>query len=319
VGNPELRAEKGKEVELGFEAGLLNDRLGLELTYYNKKTTDAILSFPVPGSVGGNSPDVNVGALVNRGFEIVATARPITYENLALELRGAMNTLHNELLDLGGVPESSTRKQGFPLNGVWDYVIKEVDLANKRTIVSDTLEFVGNNSNLPGYEGNVSATLTVLKDISFYAQADFRGDRIVYNNTDQFRDRQNGFSPLAVLGCGGYRRIEDQTQCTDEERTKYMRKFGPFVSTTGRALNRGDVRGDYNEDASFVRLREASVNYRLPRSLTQRFMHAEAAQVMVAFRNLRTWTDFTGLDPETDQFLTVPQDKRWTVRFNFTF
>jgi DNA gyrase inhibitor GyrI len=35
--------------------------------------------------------------------------------------------------------------------------------------------------------------------------------------------------------------------------------------------------------------------------------------------NLKLWTDYTGLDPETDQFLTVPQDKRWTLRFNFNF
>ena len=52
VGNPDLRAEKGKELEMGFEAGLFNERLGLEVTYFNKRTTDQILSLPVAASLG---------------------------------------------------------------------------------------------------------------------------------------------------------------------------------------------------------------------------------------------------------------------------
>jgi hypothetical protein len=319
TGNPDIRAEKGKELELGFEAGLLNDRLGIDLTFFRKETTDQILTLPVPGSLGAAGPQVNIGAMLNRGFEIAANARLLTMPNLAWEIRGAMNTIHNELLDLGTVPESATRKEGFPITGRWDYAIKEIDLANNRVVVSDTLEFIGTTSDLPGYEGNINSTLTLFRDLTFYAQADFRGDVLTYNNTDQFRDRQNGFSGLAVLGCGFYREDKDSNNCTDEERTKYMRKFGPWVTTTGRTLSRNTVAGDYNEDAGFVRLREAAVSYRFPASIVQRLARAQTAQITVSFRNLHTWTNFTGLDPETDQFLTVPQDKRWTVRLNFTF
>jgi TonB-linked SusC/RagA family outer membrane protein len=319
TGNPDIRAEKGREIELGFEAGILNDRLGIDLTFFHKKTTDQILTLPVPGSLGASGPSVNIGAMLNRGFEIAANARLLTMPNLAWEVRGAVNTIHNELLDLGSVPESATRKEGFPIVGRWDYTIKEVDLVNNRVIVSDTLEFRGTTQDLPGYEGNLNSTLTLFRNLTFYAQADFRGDVLAFNNTDQFRDRSNGFSGLAVLGCAFYREDQDPTKCTDEERTKHMRKFGPWVTTTGRTLSRGTVAGDYNEDAGFVRLREASVSYRVPSALVQRVARAQSAQVTVAFRNLKTWTNFTGLDPETDQFLTVPQDKRWTVRFNFTF
>ena len=324
VGNPELRAEKGHELELGFESGLLNDRLGFELTFFRKETKDLILSQPLPGSLGinnnNNLPSVNIGSMLNRGFEIAANARVLTYDNLALELRGAINTLHNEVLDLGGTPPTTTRKEGFPISGLWGYTIREVDVANNRVIVSDTQEFVGNGNQLPDYEGNFSTTLTVFRDLSFYAQADFRGGYWVYNNTEQFRDRQNGFSGLAVYGCGFFRADLDSANCTDEERTRYMRKFGPWVTENGgQTLSRTTVRGDYQEDASFARLREASVSYRVPRSVVTRYMHAQSAQLTVSFRNLRTWTDFTGLDPETGQFLTVPQDKRWTASFRFTF
>jgi len=57
----------------------------------------------------------------------------------------------------------------------------------------------------------------------------------------------------------------------------------------------------------------------VPRTIAERFLRAQTAQVTLAFSNLKLWTDYTGLDPETNQFLTVPQDKRWTLRFNFTF
>jgi hypothetical protein len=79
------------------------------------------------------------------------------------------------------------------------------------------------------------------------------------------------------------------------------------------------VQGDYLQDAGFVKLREVSATYRIPASLTRQYLRAQSASVSVAMRNLRTWTDFEGMDPESLQFLAVPQDKRWTVKFFFTF
>jgi TonB-dependent starch-binding outer membrane protein SusC len=338
TGNPNLKAEKGKELELGFEAGLLRDRLGLELTYFHKKSIDQILSQPLPGSVGAGSPQVNIGAILNEGFEAVATARPITRNNVSLELRGALNTLHNEVLDLGGTPPTTTRKIGFPLSGRWDYRIRSVDVAANKVTVSDTLEFIGNSAELPGWETTGSAILTVFKNLSLYAQIDGRGDRTVYDNTAQFRDRQNGGvgGILGVLGCSAFMPgLDTSVPCTDEAKAKAMRYLGclgcatawvteAWTDTAGvlhpsRTLARNDVSGDYNQSGQFFRLREVSATYRVPRAFLARFARAQTASVTVTMRNINTWTDFTGLDPETDQFLTVPQDKRWTVKFNFTF
>ncbi len=310
-GNTTLKAEKGQELELGVDAGFINDRLGLELTYFNKKTTDLILGRPLPGSLGfSNNPLVNIGAVVNRGFEIAATGRPLTLDNVGWELRAAVNTLHNEVTDLGDVNPFGSfaqTREGYPIGAVFDYRIREIDLTGNRVIVSDSLEFVGNPINLPGWEATFSSTLTLFKDISLYAQADARGDLIVYNSTDEFRDRQFGIGKAAILGPDGV------------GRENHMRKFGPFVTESGRTLSRNSVRIGYHEDGSFLRLREVSANYRLPRDFVRRYVRAQSAQLTLAARNLEIWTDYTGLDPETGQFLTVPQDKRWTVRFNVTF
>lgn len=345
VGNPALRPEKGEELEIGFDAGFINDRLGLEVTYFNKKTKDQILSFPVPASLGANGPSVNIGSLLNRGIETALTARILTLENVAFEVRGQVATLHNELLDLGGVPESATRKKGFPLSGTWNYKILKVDPVANVVTVSDTLQFLGNSSNLPGWDGALTGQLTLFQNFSFYAQMDARGDRMVYNNTDQFRDRSNGFTAPAVLGPKAFGENPDGTP-TEAAKVQWMRKFGcipasfggPAGTCTGtgvwtteswtdslgvvrpsRGLQRTVVAGDYNEDATFFRLREASMSYRVPNEYVQRYMRARSASVTLTMRNIKTWTDFTGFDPETDQFLTVPQDRRWTARFQFTF
>jgi TonB-linked SusC/RagA family outer membrane protein len=318
TGNPELRAEKGQELELGFDASFLNDRAGIELTWFHKKGIDQILSLPVPASTGANGPLVNIGSLLNKGFEIAANARVLTYPNLAWELHGSVATLHNELLDLGGVPESSTRKVGYPLNGEWDYTIKRIDVENNVVIVSDSLEFQGNGSNYPGWDAVVSSTLTLFQNLSFYAQLDARGDRMVFDNTNQFRDRQFGQGESSVKGAAAFG-TDANGDPTPEAVIEYMKRFGPFRTEDGRNLNRNSVDGAYLQDATFFRLREASINYRIPTSFVQRYMRARGATIGVTMRNLHTWTDYLGLDPETGQFLTVPLDRRWTVRFNFNF
>ena len=318
TGNPDLRPERSQETEFGIESGFINDRLGLEVTYFHKKGIDQILSLPVPGSLGANGPSVNVGSLLNRGFEIAADARVVTYNNVALSLRGTVATLKNRLLDLGEVPQSSTRKVGFPLNGRWDYRIDSVSVASNKVFVSDSLEFMGNGSDYPGWNTALSGTLTLFKHLSFYAQIDGQGDNMVYDNTTEFRDREFGISDVAVLGAKAFGTKSDGSP-TDEAVIKYMRLFGPFVTKSGANLSRTTVTSDYLQSGRFFKLREASVMYALPQAWAQRYARATSASIGITMRNLKTWTDFTGFDPETQQFLTVPGDKRWTMRFNLTF
>jgi TonB-linked SusC/RagA family outer membrane protein len=318
TGNPDIRPEKSQEWEAGFESGFINDRLGLELTYFRKKGIDQILALPVPGSLGANGPSVNVGSLLNQGLEIAADARVLTMSNVALSLRGTVATLKNKLLDLGGVPQSATRKVGFPLNGQWDYRIDSISVPLNKVYVSDSLEFAGNGTLYPGWSTALSGTLTLFKNFSFYAQIDGQGDNMVFDGTTEFRDRQFGISDVAVLGAKAFGTKEDGT-ATDAAVDAYMRRFGPFYTKSGTALSRGSVSGAYLQSGQFFKLREASMSYRLPQNWAQRYAHATSASVGITFKNLKTWTDFTGFDPETQQFLTVPSDKRWTARFQVTF
>lgn len=317
-GNPDLGPERGVEWEFGFDAGLFNERVGLEVTYYNKTSENLILSRPIPPSLGFSSnPLVNIGEMENRGWEVSLNSTLLESDLFSWDARVNLSTNENEITDLGEVePFGSTQRvlPGFPANGYWTHTVRQVDEANNRAVVSDTLEFVGNPN--PGFEGNVSSTFTIAKNIQVYAQVDWMYDYILYNNTDQFRERQFGT---------GERWVRRNEILSADER---LRRFGPFVRESGSAINASSVNGMYFEKGDNVRFRELSVTYSLPESLAGQ-IGASRASLSVGARNLALWTDYRGADPEVlsaattgfgrTDFLTVPQPRSLIARVNVTF
>ncbi len=313
-GNSSLKPERGTEFEVGFEAGLFDERLSLEATYFHKTTTDAILSRPIAPSLGfGQNPLFNIGEILNSGFELAATVRVLTLPNLGWEQRFTVNTLKNEVTDLGAVEPFGTlyrTREGAPVGSFHTYVIRRFDLTNNVAIVSDSLEFVGNV--LPGFVGTAGTTINFLRNFTLYGQLDFRADVMRYEGSAQFRDRQFRNSEKWV------RRNDVLTQ---EER---LARYGPFRTEDGRSLTFGNVAGAYIEDAKFLRLREVSLSYRVPQVAARTLLRASEASISVSGRNLATWTPYTGLDPEAiyaanTEFFTVPADRRVLVRLSLRY
>lgn len=312
-GNTELKPERGTELEVGFEAGLIDERLSLEVTYFSKTTTDAILRRPIPPSLGfDTNPYVNIGEITNKGFEVAASARVLTRDQLGWELRGTLATVKNEVVDLGDIAPFGTTtrtREGAPVNSFHTHVVRQVDVANDVAIVSDTLEFVGNT--IPGWESTLTSTVNFLSNFTFYAQLDLRGDVYKRNFSDDFRDRQFRNSE---------RYLRRDELLSDDER---LRRFGPFQTESGESITFGNVNGAYMEDASYIRLREMSLSWQVPERLASA-MRARSANVTIAARNLATWTDYSGLDPETTfregtEFFTVPAEKRFSFRLSLTY
>ena len=77
LATPDLKWEKTKQFDLGFDLGLFNDRLELSFDYFNKETSDALLSTSLANYMGGTSYYVNAGKVANTGFDIALTARII--------------------------------------------------------------------------------------------------------------------------------------------------------------------------------------------------------------------------------------------------
>ena len=102
VGNPDLKPEVTREVEAGFDASLLRDRLSIEATYYNKVTRDGIfsaLSSPSSGFPGNRF--INIGRFTNHGFELALDGAPIEKQRFRLHLRGTLATNKNRIDVLG--------------------------------------------------------------------------------------------------------------------------------------------------------------------------------------------------------------------------
>ncbi|HTE18850.1 MAG TPA: TonB-dependent receptor, partial [Armatimonadota bacterium] len=128
VGNPDLGPERGKEVELGFDAGFLQERLGIEFTYYDKTTEDAILLREIAPSMGFPGRQFfNAGEIRNRGLELLVRGTPIRRENVELDLTLNLSTNQNKLVDLGiaglDTVQSGTfvrHVEGYPVGSWWE-------------------------------------------------------------------------------------------------------------------------------------------------------------------------------------------------------
>ncbi|WKW15197.1 SusC/RagA family TonB-linked outer membrane protein [Pseudogemmatithrix spongiicola] len=326
-GNPNLKPETGKELEIGFDAGFFNERLGLEFTYFNKTTNDLILSRPLPPSLGfTQDPQVNIGEVVNRGIEVAVNATLYDSPTFTWDVRGGFNTLYNELVDLGDVPAFNTLNrftEGYPLGAFVSKRIRNIDEATGVVTVADTFEVVG--SQFPGFEGTLTSTFTLFRQLRISAQFDTKQDYLVYNNTDFFRETQLVRSNARL----------DTTVLSRRERLKRYGNPTPgqpaFRQENGASTTVNEVRDYYLQPGDFVRFRELGVTWDIPAKYATRMPGVATASLGFAVQNVALWKDkdFTGPDPEVisaagaqfnrTDFLTLPNPRTTVLRLNITF
>ncbi len=296
LGNPDLKPEVGQELELGFDASLFGERVGLEFTYYDKKTTDAIVQVPALPSLGfPGSQFKNIGEVGNNGFEVGLRGSPLRRENVALDLNLTFSRNDNEVVDIGGgtpLVVSATIGQyhvpGYPLASIFVRRVVSADIVQQgdRNVAANVMCESGPvepNSNfsrgggppvpcaeapliyrgtpLPTWNGGLSATLTLFRDLRLYGlveavggntwqNGDISGAHAFFNNTRAALERDD---PI-FLG--------------------YLSIGNPFGSL-------GVVKGD------FAKLRRVSASYTLPLRWSQQF-RAERATLTLSADNL--WT-----------------------------
>jgi TonB-linked SusC/RagA family outer membrane protein len=298
VGNPDLGPERGREFELGFDAGFLDDRLGLEFTYYNQRTTDAILLKDIAPSTGfAGQQFINAGEIANTGVELLARALAFTGENAALDFTVGIATNDNEVIDLGLADTDfvsaggfTQHREGFPVGSWFSRRLVDAEFDSDARLIAGSeicddgqggtigcadapTVFLGRPT--PDLEGSFSSTLTLFNNLRFYGLIDFKQG---YHKLDGnkrvrcilFRRCRENFFPEEFL--------DDPAWLAQTQRG------GAFVD------------GLIN-DAGFAKLREVSASYTLPSQWGGR-LGAERVQLTVSGRNLFTWTDYDGIEPE---------------------
>jgi TonB-linked SusC/RagA family outer membrane protein len=335
-GNLNLRPERGKEIEVGFDASGLGDRVGVEFTYYRKRTTDAILDRELSPSLGfaGTQP-FNAGEILNTGTELLLRATPYQSETLSWDAAFTLATNANRVVDLGTPGLSfvtaglyGRHQVGYPVGawferrvvgGTFDPVTNKAlgtcDDGKGGTMpcygadgipgTADDAPAVYLGRSTPPTEGSFSSTFTILKSFRVYGLVDW----------------QNGWKKM-----NGNERV----RCTVANRCR--ENFYPQEFDAGRIAQIQSNRQLVDfliQDASFAKLRELTLAYEIPQSLAQR-LRASRASVALSGHNLHTWTNYKGLEPEA-MFLggsrggffsweqtTLPQLTQWTASLSLT-
>jgi TonB-dependent starch-binding outer membrane protein SusC len=325
VGNADLKPERSKETEFGFDAGFFRDRANLELTYYSKKTTDALISRNLPPSSGAALRFENLGEVTNKGWEATLNATLLSMRNVQWDATLNGSTTKNKLVRLGkdidtiffGLGSNSgefiqRHAEGFPLGGYWQRPFTGFHDDNDDGIIGIDEVDVGDNpvylgQPLPTRELNIQSGVTLFKWIRLAGLLDYRGGFKVYNATGQFRC-------AAFFNC----------QAANDPSTPLAEQARAAASAAA-IFGENSTDAGYVEDGTFWKLREVSLTFTAPRSWAQR-TGAAGLSLTLAGRNLGTWTDYTGFDPEinfngtsnfsTAEFLTQPNVRYFTARFN---
>lgn len=319
TGNPDLKPEKSKETELGFDAGFFGERIGLELTHYDKTTDDLLVAVPLAPSLGLTTTQFkNLGTVTNKGWEYVINAKVIDLDPVGFDFSVTGSTNDNKLLSLGFLPTGApvptivvntqqVHHIGYSPGSYFQKGITFTDtngdgiIARSEIKLTDTAVYLGNP--LPRRQLTVSPNLRVFRWLQVSALFDRKAGYRLFNNTRRFR-------------------------CSFNNCQEAYDKTMPLADQAANVAIALGTDAGFIEDAAFTKLRELSFTLLAPSSFA-RAMRASAVSLTIAGRNLKTWTDFTGFDPEinsnpganfsTSDFLTLPPTRNWTARVNVSF
>ena len=329
IGNADLKPERGKEIELGFDSRLF-DRLSLDFTWFNKKTFDEIINQPIAPSSGfSGSQYANLGRVDNRGVEVLATLQAITRPNFSWEITGNYATNRDVIKDLGGIggtviSAGQTNVVGGPIGGIYTRRVVSADRdpvtgkainvlcdagGGQAPVACPTAPFQFIGTPTPRTTGAVGNTFWIGKQLRLYGLLDFKRGHRVLNSNEQIRCMGLAGAPLCRANY-------------------YPLEYDPvyLAERVGTAAAQG-ITDQYYQPGDFVKLRELSATYVVP----ERLLHGlTRAAVTLAGRDLHTWTKYAGIDPEAsvaniatssttaDQGL-IPPLTRFIASINLTF
>jgi TonB-linked SusC/RagA family outer membrane protein len=322
LGNPDLKPERSAEFEGGFDARVIDNRVNVEFTYYNKKTHDALIRQVIAPSSSASASSVlrNLGSVENSGVELLVNARLIDAEDFGMDVtvNGSHNT--NKVLSLGfdesgnPNPTNGTGSQrdsvGLPINGLFYQPYTYADANGDGYITADEVtvdpDFVYVGSSIPTTTGAVTLGFDLFKRlVRVQGMFDYKGGYKISDGGRSFQCRQSDACPgLSDPNAS----LEDQAAAVAATATDIKTTYG------------------YVQDGAFWRFRDLSVTFRAPNSIAS-LAHARSASLSFGARNLHVWTKFRGTDPEenystgdTQSLFASPAPRTYfTLRLNLHY
>ncbi|WP_339887157.1 SusC/RagA family TonB-linked outer membrane protein [uncultured Flavobacterium sp.] len=315
--NPNFGWESNKKIEAALELGFLNDRILLTAATYRNRSSNQLVGLPLPGTTGFTSIQTNLNATVeNRGIEFTLRTENIQNDNFSWISNFNITKAGNKLLAFPGLETSAYRNQ---------YVV------GQPTTIQKLFQFTGvdpqtglyqftdfNGDGIISYEYDRQ----VVKDVNpdFYGGLQnvltYKGFQLDF--LFQFVKQQN-FNFANTQKFAGHfinQPIEYLNSWQEPGDTASYQLFA--TNANQQATQRSDFFGLSNaavSDASFIRLKNISLAYTLPKSILPNI----GCRLALEGQNLLTFTKYKGADPEFTQGGLLPPLKIYALNVQLTF
>ncbi|THU34871.1 TonB-dependent receptor [Niastella caeni] len=329
ISNPDLEWEKTKQMNIGLDLGLLNNRITLSADYYRRKTDNLMLNVPTPGSFGFNNSGVlaNVGSMENNGMDIQVAYNKKRGE-FQWDVTGLISFIDNQVLklntpnatidqggdqDFGGGANMTRTVAGQPIQSFYGYVIEGIfqtqaeisssPFQSDKTAPGD-LKF----RDISGPNGKPDGQITAddrtflgnyLPDFSYSLNFNAR-----YKNFDAavfFQGVQGNkiFNASRIISEGMARLFGSGTAVLNawtpaNTNTNMPRAYAGDPNTNVRPSAR------WIENGSYLRLKNITVGYTIPDNVLKSITKGAVSsfRLYVGSQNLLTFTNYKGWDPE---------------------
>jgi TonB-linked SusC/RagA family outer membrane protein len=352
IANAALKPVLTTEGEVGVEMRFINDRLGLDVALYDKRTNGQIFNVPIAPSSGYTSLVQNLGLVSNKGIEVTFNAKILDSKNLTWNVSYNFSKNWNKVENLTGGPKNvilntayDAELDAYPGKSVFGlYAPVPAYTADGKIIVNassgvpivDTAKgYYGDAEN--DYRMGFTNTFT-FKGISLNFTLDYRQGGVMYSGTSDllnfvgnaipttYNDRRPFIIPNSVVQKG----TDTDGKPIYAENTKAITEStydSYWYPTSNLALT-------YQQriiDRSFLKLREVSLSYRLPEKWASKISSTNLSLTIYG-RNLLLWTPESNpyIDPEASnlgndltsqlgEFRTAPTSKTFGVALKASF
>ena len=322
-GNADLKPERSSELEAGFDAQLLSNKLHVEYTFWNKKTSDALVSITLsPSSTASQlTPLLNVGSTQGWGHEFQGNMQLIDRRNIGWDMLVSASHFSNKVVSLGAVSglcqvapgqivaclrtaSGSTAGEarqipGHPINEQW-YRPYTYNDDNGDGILQVAEVHVDSGFKSFGYR--VPRDIISIQNgvdlfqrrLRLQAMFDYKGGASILDGANNFqcntgpfacRDTQDPSAPLALQAAA------------------IAKTYGSNVLIAGANTNFKSSAG-YFRNNQFWKFREFSATMQLPNMINSRLRAQPGSSLVFGARNLHTWSSWGGIDPEANYGLT---------------
>ena len=303
--NPDLRPEKTKSYEAGVELAFLKNRIGLDVTYYSQQSIDQIIPAPVSNATGYNAKFINAGRIDNKGLEVSLNGSPFKTRDFSWTIALNWSRNRNKVVDLGGEINNlllGSFQGGVSINAALSEpygTIRGSDFiytngqrtvgSNGRYLITAASNNVIGNTN-PDWIGGIYNTFKY-KDITLGFLIDVRQGGDLFS-LDMYYGLATGLYPETA----GLNDLGKPLRGVPANGGGIIR---PGVTADGKVntirvntVNYGAYGYRYSPaaafiyDASYVKLREATITYSVPAQTMTRLAPLKGIDFSVIGRNL---------------------------------